>query len=398
MTRKRKIALYGFNARGHTRALLQIAKALLASGFEVDYLTASEDVAEFRVLGTNIYRIDASFLKRSKDRAVPKSYDNKSQVTSITLRLIDDEISNVPQIIGYFDRNRPDLFIFDKMCFGGDIISRHFQIPSAMIHPNYAGSRRIPGANSIFDDPTDPEIIAEFGKRLDAFHALSAYAPRSIAELLDDHQFCNISFMSKEFHPTSQTLNLSHHFVGPLIPDFEHNGSERKEMVYISFGSIFGVNQDDFFKRCISAITRSRREVIISVANDLDFVKNELGDLPQSVSVVKSFDQSGQLANLAKAKAFITHGGMNSVQEAIWLQTPMVVAPSGMDMRFTAHRIEEIDCGVAIKSAESTVESISSALETVIASDTIKAGLKNHREYARSSGGVESLLSIIHSL
>jgi MGT family glycosyltransferase len=53
-----------------------------------------------------------------------------------------------------------------------------------------------------------------------------------------------------------------------------------------------------------------------------------------------------QLAVLAHASAVITHGGMNTVNEALWFGVPMLVYPQRGDQHLVASRVEELGAGL----------------------------------------------------
>lgn len=68
-----------------------------------------------------------------------------------------------------------------------------------------------------------------------------------------------------------------------------------------------------------------------------------------------------------KIKLFITHGGLNSVQESIDQSVPMLIIPVVGDQVFNARRIEQKDCGFVLLhqdlSEKTLTESIKKALE-----------------------------------
>ena len=81
-------------------------------------------------------------------------------------------------------------------------------------------------------------------------------------------------------------------------------------------------------------------EVIISVGKKFNIEK--LKDVPLNIHIYKSVPQ---LEVLNITDVFITHGGMNSISEALVYGVPMVVIPFVSDQPVNARCIEKLGAG-----------------------------------------------------
>jgi UDP:flavonoid glycosyltransferase YjiC (YdhE family) len=51
---------------------------------------------------------------------------------------------------------------------------------------------------------------------------------------------------------------------------------------------------------------------------------------------------------LRRTALFVTHGGFNSVHEALWFGVPMVVVPQGHDQPWIARRLADLGAGLLL--------------------------------------------------
>lgn len=67
--------------------------------------------------------------------------------------------------------------------------------------------------------------------------------------------------------------------------------------------------------------------------------------MPDNIRVYPYLDQ---LDILSEADAFITHCGMNSVSESLYMATPMVLYPQTSEQQAVARRAMEMGTGVLL--------------------------------------------------
>ena len=79
---------------------------------------------------------------------------------------------------------------------------------------------------------------------------------------------------------------------------------------------------------------------------------------------VKVYNRVNQLEVLSKADVFLTHNGMNSTSESLYMATPMVLFPQTNEQRAVARRAKEMGAGVELK-GESVAEIHDSIMEVL---------------------------------
>ena len=169
---------------------------------------------------------------------------------------------------------------------------------------------------------------------------------------------------SKLFHPQSEVIDDSFYFIGPSIEErpidnnFNFKKDENKILVYISLGTIFNDNFE-IFKQFVEAFRNWKDfQVVISIGKHFDV--KDLGDLPENIL---AFNFVPQLQILKIADIFITHGGINSINEAILLNNlPVIVIPQEIDKFDNAKQIEKLEAGINIDNNNLSPEIIRNAV------------------------------------
>ncbi|MFE1645986.1 glycosyltransferase [Microbacterium sp. P01] len=133
--------------------------------------------------------------------------------------------------------------------------------------------------------------------------------------------------------------------------------------VYVSFGSFLSV-RGDVLRRVAEALrSRGLRAAIATGSTD----PAELGELPASWLVR---DYLPQVRLLGRAAASVTHGGNNSVTEAVGSGVPLLVLPFSTDQFAGAAAIESRGFGIALDPNSVDVDALAAGLEALLHRDT----------------------------
>lgn len=135
--------------------------------------------------------------------------------------------------------------------------------------------------------------------------------------------------------------------------------------VYVSFGSFLSVRSDVLARVC-AAIEQTGLRAAIALGSAS---RDDLGELPGSW-LVREF--LPQVTLLRSAAAGVSHGGNNSVTEAMSCGIPLLVLPFSTDQFAGAAAIERAGFGVALAPNEATVAELAEALQKVLSGDAGK--------------------------
>jgi MGT family glycosyltransferase len=155
-------------------------------------------------------------------------------------------------------------------------------------------------------------------------------------------------------------------------------------VIYLSFGSQI-YHQPELFRRVIEA-TRDLDVQLVIAAQQLHG-SNDLGPLPGHALTCR---YAPQLSLLRRVSVFVTHGGANSVMEAIRFGVPLLVSPVCNDQFHQAHYVNKSGIGLALDLEHATISECRSALERLLSDNEIKIQMKRVSASYQRNGAAEA--------
>ena len=181
------------------------------------------------------------------------------------------------------------------------------------------------------------------------------------------------------------------HFIGPSIYDRKEESFPALPgpVICISLGTILK-GAEKFFRTCIDAFRSKNVTVVMSVGGDFDI--SGLGKLPDNFIVRNRIPQ---VTVLKQADLFITHGGMNSVSEAMTHGVPMLVIPFVSDQPVNARQVERLGLGRVLDHHAITADSLRETALAVMQDSKIRANLQKIQEEIAQAPGNAGAVRII---
>ena len=163
--------------------------------------------------------------------------------------------------------------------------------------------------------------------------------------------------------------------------------SRTKKQIYISLGTVNNKN-NDFYKNCIQAFKELDIDVVMSVGKNTDI--KSLGDIPNNFCIKSSVNQIEVLQN---SDVFITHCGMNSVNESLYYGVPMVLFPQHSEQKMVCYRVSNLEAGIILKN--NSIELIKNSTLEVLNNYKYKENAIKLSESFNSAGGSKRASDII---
>ena len=381
--KKRHILMVNLPYAGHTNPSLGLVRCLVAAGHEVGYIQAEA----FRE------RVEASGA-----RFVPYDEPPQSLVPALNeVRNWGAAYRTVRRIGANYD-----CLIYELLFFPGKALAAELGIPCYRLISTFALNRHL---LRVLGKTGGPYLTALFRSERLCTALSRLFLPKfslrekNLAEaLVREAPPHNFIYTLRDFQPEEACFpETNYHFVGPAVDDraeesfsFEKSGNP---VVYISFGTLMHADKR-FWKKLIAAFAGKRVEVVCSVGSEK--LVRALGDLPPNV---RAFAKVPQLTLLCRAALFVTHGGMNSVNEALYYGVPMIVLPFGLDQPLVGRELERRKLGRVIAPRELTAERLwRTAKELLRDPEARKARLAMKRKMQASGGNREATRRILEDL
>lgn len=376
------IAFVNMAAHGHIHPTLALVGELVRRDVRVSYAIPEGFQNIVSVAGAEPRTYASRF-------EIPKTFTfppNPKDALSMPIKLLDEAAFVVEQLEDLYRDDRPDLVCYDFMAPAGRLFAQKLAIPAVRLHPSYAANETFSLAQRFMTiDPHDPKM-GEFAALLTKVLQDNGLPPLSPREFMMSREGLNIVFMPRSFHYDGESFDSRFLFVGPCLREEHPEGRWRPKLpdrptLLISLGTVFN-NWPEFFKTCITAFGGDEWNVVMVIGSNVD--PETLGPLPANFEVSAYVPQ---LDVLRKARAFITHGGMNSTMEALHLGVPFVVIPQMMEQTATALRVQKLNLGRYLPRPEVTAATLRHALADVLADETIRENMARMRDDVQGAGG-----------
>jgi MGT family glycosyltransferase len=304
----------------------------------------------------------------------------------------------IPRVLNYAQSHHIDYIIHDSIFGCGKLLGELLGLPRVTSITTLISETLIPEFKSSFainskEDYQNIRNYLNITKKL--YHKYNLYFG-PITNLGYSTGSLNIVYTSSYFQPDSDRLSNAFVFVGPIIYERNDNLGEicferfaNQKVIYISLGTVYNTDLQ-LFQFFIDVFQNYEGFIIISVGYHLDI--SMLKNIPANI-IIKKFVP--QLDVLKRADLFITHGGMNSVQEAMYFSVPLIVIPQDADQPLVANRVKELGAGIYLSKSLLTGEKLMQAVTEIFTNLHYKSNAERISNSYQESGGIAKAVAAI---
>lgn len=386
-----KIVFFCIPAHGHTNPTLGVVRELIERGHEVLYYSYNSFKEKIEGAGATFVSCDEFDAERHIDPKDAKRVG--SDLAFSTKLLVDTTLALDDMVCKEMERLQPDCIVADSMAVWGKAVALKLGIPFVSSTTTFAFNKHSAqvmkqSLSQLFGMIFSMPKINKDIKRLQD----KGYPVKSVLDIIqNDENTHTVVYTSPQFQPCADTFNDKYAFVGPSIrPVTEEITKTKDKLIYISMGTVVN-DMASLYRKCIKTFADTDYQVIMSVGDLVDV--KELGEIPDNISVHSHVDQ---IAVLAKADAFLTHCGMNSVNESLYYGVPLVMYPQTSEQGGVANRVMQVGAGVMLE--KTSPEAIRGAIETVLSDSAYQnaavAISDGFKKCSGAKGAADKILSV----
>ncbi|MGH0924494.1 macrolide family glycosyltransferase [Bacillus pacificus] len=385
------ILVVNFPAEGHVNPTLSLVKAYTERGDHVHYITTEQFKDRIEDLGATVYTHPDLLKEISIDSETPDGLNSFFRVHVQTSLYILEITKQLCENIHF------DFVIYD--IFGaGELVKEYLQIPGIVSFPIFLIPPKFletlpfhPNAEITFQ----PDEISE--QLLYQMEHGFGVKPKNNLQFMHNKGDITLVYTSRYFQPNSDLFGRNNIFIGPSISKRKTNVEfplellKGKEVIYISMGTLLE-GLEPFFNMCIDAFSDFDGIVVMAIGDRND--RSEIKKAPDNFIIAPYVPQSEVLS---EADVFITHGGMNSVHDAIHFNVPFVIIPHDKDQPMIAQRLTELEAAHRLLKENVNVQTLKEAVTDVLSNEKYKHGIRKLKDSFLECGGSKEAIAVITS-
>ena len=389
-----RIMWFCIPAFGHTNPTIEFARELVRRGHDIRYYSFEAFRQRIKATGAAFVPCDRFLPPLTEESEKRLKRVSTTEMSVQSFRTTANMDATLTRDIEAF---RPDLVISDSACFWGKLTAMKHRLPLVCSTTTFAFNRY--SSKTMRQSPGEladillglPRMNRE-AKRLAAL----GYPVKSALEIVqNDNDTDTVVYTSPRFQPCSETFDAAHYrFVGPCVRDVSPEPKDgRRPLVYISLGTVIN-DRPDFYRTCVEALKDAPAEALIACGRDFD--PGTLAPLPGNIRIEPSVDQ---MAVLARTRLFVTHCGMNSASEGLYMAVPELLYPQTGEQRAVARRVEEMGAGCMLpESAARDPRKLRALVMQALGDDALSKAASAMRDDLRACGGASAAADFVETV
>lgn len=401
-----KILVTTLPHEGHLNPTFGIANELRKRGHDIVYLGHP-------IIDEKIRNQDFSILKNRKMGIADIGFlfimltlqkSRGEHEMKMAMRLFTTRLKPQVKHINYLiDSFHPDIIINDAFHYAGALASEIKNLPwvdcwtAGMMHPE-----SIPYLSPVPKYRVN-KLLGFFDRRINKIRKSLNLSSKPAGSFLKPSPWLQLYTSCPEIEPNTPDLGGTAVCIGPCIGDRKEQAINIDKMfneklnqhplVYVSFGTFFNRNKKSI-RKLISAAEKLKIRMLISTP--LINMQQHISKTQKNVVLIS---RAPQRYVLDRAQLFITHGGNNSVQEALTAGVPMLVTPVAGEQQYNANRVRWLGVGDIIDVTCNSAEDISKQIKRLLENkeytkktSLIQKQLEKYNAPVRAANLIEGIL------
>ena len=396
-----KIIFFNVPGHGHVNPTLALVAELTQRGHHVIYYNNID-------FEPQISKSGAEFRPYPDPQPTAADLAEKAgSLPQVSVWVLAQSQRLLPWLLAELRWEKPDLVMFDAICLWGKQAANLLNLPTISSIPIFV-QEGIKGLLTLRDGislvkqalPALPALIRQRRQLLKTFGP-AVFPHSQIFPCIGD---TNIVYTSREFQPETDFIDESFHFVGPSINSDTretavfpwHLLAEDRPLIYLSLGTIYH-ERLDFYRMAFATFAEHPAQFVLSAGRLTDI--DALGSIPDNF-ILRNFVP--QLELLPRVDAFITHGGMNSINEGLYYGVPLVVLPQQLEQTINARQTARHGAAVVLGDrppyGRTSPLDLQQAVENVLSDSSYRQNAARIGRSFRDAGGYKKAADIVEAV
>ena len=381
-------------AYGHLNPTLALVRELVARGERIDYYSTPAFKTVIEATGARFCSLPL--------HGVANNNLEDFHLLGALADVVETTHHILPQLLPLVAKQSYDYLVADWFTLWGRLAARALNIPLVLSCPVFALHPKVkePPHSKLQLLQTPFRTVSNLLRLQKYYQRLRQQYPDLPSNpeqfILQVPQTPCLVFTSKTLQPQADLFGPQYHFVGPSLdaavrerlPNFPYACLEgERPLVYISLGSL--LEQAKFYRQCIQAFQDASYTVVLNIGKRL-----APSDFPAASNIVVC-NHAPQLEVLQRAAVFITHGGMNSAQEGLYHQVPLLVIPQVSDQFLVADVVQKRGLGCWLPSYRVTPKRLRQWTEQLMKDQAMHTRLAQASQTLRQAGGYQRAADVV---
>ncbi|MBR3327306.1 MAG: hypothetical protein IKG22_08295 [Atopobiaceae bacterium] len=388
-----RILWFCIPAYGHTNPTIEVVRELVRRGHEVRYYSFEEFRARIEDTGAAFIPCD-SFLPPVDAKAERRL--RKVSTTEMSIQSFKTVANLDPVISQDVASWCPNVVVSDSACFWGKLTAIKHDLPLVCSTTTFAFNER----SSKYMEHSAAELadmllgLPRMNREIRKLRPLGYHVKSALDIVRNKPDDYTIVYTSRTLQPCAETFDETYYrFVGPSVRDVAPRQKSGRPLVYVSLGTVIN-DRPGFYRTCMTTVQDMPIDLLISCGKAFD--PAQLGELPPNVRVEPYVDQ---MDVLSRASLFVTHCGMNSASEGMYMGVPLLLFPLTAEQRAVARRVAEVGAGVPLdESAAHDPAQLHQAILSALQDEALQSGAARMRDDLRSCAGPSGAADLVEQV
>jgi len=392
-------------ASGHVNPVLPVVAALVRRGIDIRFCATEEFRSRVEATGATFLPYPAGVLESADIAAATQSGSS----VAVVERILEAASQFTPWLVEQLQDRRPTAVLHDSNTIWGRMAAASCSLPRiSFMTTVFIGPASLRGLSLreqlVSMGPTLRQVAHVVGLRRRLIKEYgSAMPPSPMFPMKGD---LTIFPVPEEFQGPDKRRDETCHYVGPTVrvdpgPEVATGGIDSALQdflaagtppVVVSLGTLHA-GSPDFFADCVAVLSELGVRGIVVTGPSVG------ADAVAGTDDILVRQRIPQVPVLTRARAFLTHGGMNSALEGIACGLPLVVVPQQPEQLLIGLTLADRDAAVVLRQNVSgrpvSRDALRGALQRVLTEPAMAAAARSLRDTFAGYGGAPAAADLV---